>query len=150
MTTKSQLLMELITESANDREPGVTTWLALQLARACAKSQASGADESTPAALAPKQQDLVLSVVTPSLKHEIAQVIRRYISDRDPGDFLKFGDIADYVASTPGIVLNTEIVKTEKRERWRQHVSNVLVRLRSQGVIGMTGQNQKYVIIRRP
>lgn len=143
MDERSHLLLDLIAQAAYDRQPETVQFLSARLARQSPdpvqlQIPTAAAD---PATVAPRSWALTA--------REVGQIVQDYIAGREIGETVTFTSIANHIAMIPGLILDNEIVPTERRERWRNQVSAAINRMREMGVLGRGEKVSHYVVLRR-
>ena len=73
-----------------------------------------------------------------------------YLRTCSLGTSFNFAAIADYIQSRPGIKLDKTVTESERRERWRNNVSQSLEKLQARGYLGKGGRNAWYLVKRHP
>lgn len=117
----------------------------LELALGCLAKSAPERKEPAARQSIPSQ-DIELLTTSREIYHYLCQMLRH----REPGWRFTFIQMADYVESLPGLKLDRTVTTTERRERWRNHVSYSIEKLRAFGCIKKGAKNTEYVLIRRP
>jgi hypothetical protein len=80
----------------------------------------------------------------------IHSLVCRYLRNRSIGYTFSFAAIADYIESFEGIDLDRTLVKSERRERWRNQVSMSINKLRRYGCLHKGDKNSHYILVEHP
>jgi len=117
----------------------------LELALSCIDQSATKAKDAPLQVPAQPQGN-----VKPTSPREIYQRLCLMLRAREVGWRFTFTQAADYIESLPGLNLDRRMTTTERRERWRNHVSYSIEKLRAFGWIQKGAKNTEYVLIRMP
>jgi hypothetical protein len=90
---------------------------------------------------------LQLAPAKPSAIHSL---VCRHLRSRSIGHKFSFVAIADYIESIEGIDLDRTLVKSERRERWRNQVSQSIDKLRRYGCLQKGDKNSHYILVQYP
>lgn len=147
MTSKAEILAELIQQAAVDHQvEAIAYFVGLLKQEVKPKNQPQTRPKDS--CVMPLQGMLAVQPVASPM--DVHRIVCTYVSNR-VSETVKFCDIAHYVESTAVLPLDRELVPNERRERWRNHVSMSINRLRSSGVL-IKGENKNshYTVAKRP
>jgi hypothetical protein len=119
----------------------------LCLALGCLQSNEIPQQPSPPPALGSAAGDPAAAFASPQ---QIHHYLCRLLRDREIGWRFTFTQAANYIESLPDLRLDRTIIATERRERWRNHVSVSIEKLRSFGCLSKGSKNTEYVLMRKP
>lgn len=100
----------------------------------------------------PSSEPVTPTVSTPgcATSSDIYVMCCDYLRTCLPGTSFNFATLADYIQSRPGITLDKTVTESERRERWRNNVSQSLEKLQARGYLGKGGRNAWYLVKRHP
>lgn len=111
----------------------------------CAQSE-----HNAPAAIKPPVLNESLRAHRLTTPSEIYIICCQFLQTLRLGDEFNFCYIADYVQTRPGIALDSSVNTSERREKWRNNVSQALDKLRARGFLEKADKNASYRVKRYP
>ena len=82
--------------------------------------------------------------------NDVYVCICKFLRDRRVGLEFSFTQVADFIETQDSLNLDRTLTPTERRERWRNHVSRSFEKLVQYGCIRRHGKNSHYLLLQHP